>query len=161
MPRILKAVREYLEGWAFRRPHGAGLPRRFLAEKDIRQHRRERRPPLGRLTLRIPLLMAAGLLLTAAVPIPANRQERESLKGLKAVRVIVETFNNAIDSVRFTKEQVQTEVEQRLRRSGIHLKGDAHAILWISITGEKANDDIWAFSIRVDLDQSVLLERDH
>ena len=44
---------------------------------------------------------------------------RETLRGLKGVRVLVEDFASEVEKAGLTKNQLQPHIEDRLRRAGI------------------------------------------
>lgn len=103
---------------------------------------------------------------TAAAPrslLAAKAQtnpDRETLVGLRAVRVIVEELRPEFEQAGVAKEQVQTDVELRLRKAGIRVIDFGSTYLYININSIRDGDYSSAYSIDVQLNQPVLLERD-
>jgi hypothetical protein len=97
---------------------------------------------------------------------------RSTLSGLKGVYVLVEDLNpNILKYEKYlkkfdlSKEQIQKEVELKLKPSGIKtfsydewLKTPGRPVLYISVNTHE-NDKYWfAYDVRVELRQLVLLE---
>ena len=73
--------------------------------------------------------------------------------------MVLEEFNKELEKEGTTKDQVQTDVELRLRRNGVQVRDDTAAFLYVVVIAQR-NHDLWAFSIHLGLQQPVLLERD-
>jgi hypothetical protein len=88
-----------------------------------------------------------------------SEQTRESLRGIKGVRVVVEDVS--ADAVRdgLTRDQIQTDVELRLRKAGINVVNNtpaARAILSIYAHLLKANGNLgYIYNCDVHLAQLV------
>lgn len=65
------------------------------------------------------VVVLIGLLLPVSVG--AFDAERESLRGVRAISVLVESLPDDIEGYGLTKSQIQTDVELRLRKAGIRV----------------------------------------
>jgi len=61
----------------------------------------------------------AILVLSAAASAQSNVAARQSLEGLKRIRVVVEDLSAAGEAAGLQKDAIQTDVELRLRKAGI------------------------------------------
>jgi hypothetical protein len=85
--------------------------------------------------------------------------QRATLKGIKAVAVAVEDTNADAERDGLTRNQLQTDVEQRLRRAGITLDNDAPGILAVFVNTLKIESGFYVYAIRVQFRQRVRMER--
>jgi hypothetical protein len=104
------------------------------------------------------LLLGAGTAGTADTP-----GERESLRGLrlKAISVRVENPGPEAESDGITKSQLQTDVELRLRQSGI-LVADTSKVgdVYVNVNALKRDGGIgYVYSVVVQFDQPVTVSR--
>jgi hypothetical protein len=101
------------------------------------------------------------LLLTVSVSVHAqSTPERESLVGLRQVRVLIETIKPEIEQLGLTKRQIQTDVELRLRKAGIIVADTGSATLYVNVNiGRVSNMNVYVYCINIDLDQGVILAR--
>jgi len=83
----------------------------------------------------------------------------KSLSGLKGVEVLIEDLSSDTKREGFTKGQLQTQVELRLRRSGIPIVQSDDAILYVNINTQDTGKG-HANSASITLRQSVHLARD-
>jgi len=97
-------------------------------------------------------------------------KEREVLKGLHGVAIIVEDLASEAARPGLTKDKLQTEVESRLRKAGIPVLTEEQnsranpsmPFLYITLETVRSNpqlSDISAFSIHVQLNEVVALLR--
>ncbi len=92
---------------------------------------------------------------------------RATLRGLKGIYVAVEELDSDVEAEGVNREQLQSDVERRLRNSGItllkeqneYLSSMQSGLLYINVNSVK-NDTSMAICIEVSLKQRVLLERD-
>jgi hypothetical protein len=118
--------------------------------------------PRGRLGLRLAVLVlaAAPLLPEAAWPLDTP-EARATLKGIRLLRVRVDVDAPGLEQDGLTKEQLQKEVEGRLRAAGIvvaPITYSAVPVLWVVVTTDKVPAaDLYAASIKVALFQFVRL----
>jgi hypothetical protein len=89
-----------------------------------------------------------------------------SLGGLKGVGVVVELLSPEIEKEGLRTEDVKTDVAMRLRHAGIpvlteeeRLKAPGAPSLSVWLMGSKTGTQLYACSIRVELSQTVILER--
>lgn len=86
-------------------------------------------------------------------------QERESLKDLPGVTVVVERFRSHAEDAGFDKQTLQTDVELKLRMAGIKVtEADHGPWLYVNVNAlhrerNKAN----VYGISLELNQRVLL----
>jgi hypothetical protein len=111
--------------------------------------------------LTVALVLALGRLPSSA----DNELDRESLKGLKGVFVLVETIEPDVQRDGLNESLVRTDVELRLRQAGIPVLTSAASngtYLYVSINAMKSslNPGLYAYSVNVELNQTVRLERD-
>jgi hypothetical protein len=101
------------------------------------------------------------LLLLSAGMAQSTYNERKPLRGLKHVRVLVEGLPPDAKGI-LTKEQLQTDVELRLRKAGIRVSDDRQSPdLYLNVGVLKATEHEWyVYSIRLDFEEAVTLERD-
>jgi hypothetical protein len=93
--------------------------------------------------------------------------ENESLIGLKAVRVITEKLDADVEKLGLRQSDIMTDVELRLRRSGITVLGRetgpitaAQGVLVVDLSLSSTNENRgFIYRIDVELMQPVLLKR--
>ncbi len=85
--------------------------------------------------------------------------QRATLKGIKAVAVAVEDTNATAERDGLTRNQLQTDVEQRLRRAGITVDNHAPGLLAVFVNTLKIESGFYAYAIRVQFRQRVRMER--
>ena len=85
--------------------------------------------------------------------------ERESLKGLPGVRVVVERFRSSAESAGFDRQIFQTDVELRLRMAGIAASEDSDwPVLYLNVNAlDRKENERGGYSIGLELIQPVLL----
>ena len=108
------------------------------------------------------LALGIALLLLAA---PAWGQdtptERATLKRLPIVEVVVEEVDPALAQDGLTRPQLQTDVEGRLRRSGITVGPTLVGHLYVNVDTVKSDDgQAYAYNVVVQFVQQVRLVRD-
>lgn len=119
------------------------------------------------MNLKLFLIVLFALPLTASVSI-AQTSESESLRGLKAFRVVVGNVRttslprNAKPDTP-TSEEVKTETELWLKKFGVNTAESEDVnvpILYVTLLSEKDNDGVNHFNLGVHLTQMVTLVRD-
>lgn len=118
-----------------------------------------------------------GLPRAKPVPKPTSTQSRsvyvaddiETLRGLRGVYVVVETIRADIEDAGLTTEQLQTDVELRLRKVGVRVLSESEWLatrekpyLYVNINVFKTDpggDVYYPYSISVALIQQVYLRR--
>lgn len=89
-----------------------------------------------------------------------SESTRASLKGLKAIHVTVENLSADAERDGLTQSQLQTDVELRLRQSGILVNNDASGYLYVNVNALKMTTTRgYAYSISVDMQQPVTILR--
>jgi hypothetical protein len=87
--------------------------------------------------------------------------KRSSLKGFESVEVIVLAAEADSGCRQASDEQIQTEVEARLRRAGIQIGPGAASYLFVRVASVEALKELLCgFAVSVELQQVVLLARD-
>jgi hypothetical protein len=113
--------------------------------------------------------LMASLLLTAVSPSRASDtvQDRETLRGLLGVEVLVEDLDDETKRAGFDVNTIQTDVELKLRLAGVKvltkeesIKTPGSPYLYVNLNFIPANG-FSVYQIEVDLKQSVLLDRDN
>src|SRR2546425_2749891 len=87
-----------------------------------------------------------------------------TLRGVEGVYVIVENFKPEVERAGLTREQLQTDVELRLRKAGIRvftyeetLKTPGNPMLYVNVNVYLASDGLGAFNISVEFHQFAFL----
>jgi hypothetical protein len=92
------------------------------------------------------------------------KSPEESLRGLKAMRVLVENIKTDVVSAALSQNQLKTDTELQLRKAGIRVESTPGLpFLYIRVTAQKRNvlrEELYAFSIMVEVHQMVTLARD-
>jgi hypothetical protein len=94
---------------------------------------------------------------------------RKTLAGLKGVYVAVENLQPNIEKYAFrfnlTKEQLQIDVEQKLKKAGIvvlnaeqWLKTPGRPMLYVNVNTHEYEKYWYSYTIKLDLQQIVMLE---
>ncbi len=89
-------------------------------------------------------------------------QSRASLKGITTLKVVVENMNPDAERDGLTTNQIQTDVELRLRQAGITLSPTASAFLYVAVPAQKRSAEfpLYGYAIAVELIQPVIVPRD-
>jgi len=97
----------------------------------------------------------------SSLSLAQDKYERETLRGLKGVSVVIEGLSSDAKREGLTKSQLQTEVELRLRRSGIPVLESRDApYLYVNVTTVSSlPTNLHAVAINVALNQDVYLRR--
>jgi hypothetical protein len=101
------------------------------------------------------------LVLAATVPAVATDEpvERQTLKGIKVIAVQVDALRPELERDGLTQAQIKTDVEQRLRQSGIQVNDGASATLLVNVSavlvGQAA--PFYAVSAQVGFEQDVVV----
>jgi hypothetical protein len=98
-----------------------------------------------------------------------SEPNRQTLRGLQGVKVLVEDLGSDIERLGLSKNLLQTDVEATLRKAGIKVltqeecyktPGEPYLYLNININTGKLGDDKYSYSIDIGVIQNVLLQRD-
>jgi hypothetical protein len=90
----------------------------------------------------------------------SDREEfRATLKGVDSVLVAVEDMEPGAERDGLTQSQIQTDVELRLRQSGITVDPTSHYILYVNVNTVRTDDGFYAYNIEVSFAQAVMLLR--
>jgi hypothetical protein len=118
------------------------------------------------------ILMLAGLVLTCPAGFQAFSYDgsltRETLRGLQGIEVLMENIAPEAEPDGLTTRQVQTDVELRLRQSGIRVLSreegrttPGRPSLYINVnTSKRDGRGFYAYHVTVALNQDVWLARD-
>jgi hypothetical protein len=92
--------------------------------------------------------------------------QRQSLRGLPGVWVVVEQLSPDLEQAGLTQDQVQTDTEEKLRKAGVKVLTQEECwqtpgMPWLYITAAllKASDATYATTIGASLNQEVTLTR--
>lgn len=122
-------------------------------------------PAAPSLRARFALAMASLFLFVLAAPAWSldTPEARSTLKGIKALRVEIEPLPSDLEKLGLTHDQIQTDVELRLRQSGISVSDPldtATPLLWVAFNSQHQTDSpVLGFSIKVEFIQFVRLSR--
>jgi hypothetical protein len=117
------------------------------------------------MTLLARICAIASLSLVVSHPLLAgnNKYEVATLKGIKALNVLVEDLPDSAKTLGLTREMIQTDVELKVRLAGIRTVPDEERA---KLPGSPAldvniivSDDSQAAHVEITLEQSVSLER--
>lgn len=87
--------------------------------------------------------------------------QRATLKGVKAVEVVVETIDPSAEQDGLTRTQLLTDVEERLRKAGIAVGPTLTGHLYVNVDTVKGeHGQTYAYNISVQYIQQVALARD-
>ena len=90
-----------------------------------------------------------------------TESERQTLKGLKGIRVLVENLEPEVELTGLTRAAIQTDVELKLRLAGIPvLTQSGVPYLYVQVSFLTTSDGYWPFHISVEFNQRVRLDRD-
>ena len=108
------------------------------------------------------LILVASVLLLLTVPAwgTDTPTDRATLKGITEVKVVVETIDPNVERHGLTQSQLRTDVELRLRHSGITVDSTSHYILYVNVNTARTGGGIYAYNIEVSFGQAVMLLRD-
>ena len=93
--------------------------------------------------------------------------EKESLKGIKALRVVVEDLKPEIENDGLLKRTIQTDVELKLRLAGIKVidnsdLNEGNSFIYVNANILKSsNNNFYTYNISVNLKQDVFLARNN
>ncbi len=73
---------------------------------------------------KIAALIVLACLCWPSLAFPASFDQREVLRGLKGLKVVVENIPPDIEGLGLTKKDVQSDVEARLRQAGLKIYPD-------------------------------------
>jgi hypothetical protein len=101
--------------------------------------------------------LLAVCLLCGPVNAADDKTSRDSLRNLSAVLVVVESVD--ADTVRdgLTTEQIQTDVELRLRKAGVVVSDSASPMLYVAVNPVYSSSGIYAYSSTLQLEQPVTI----
>ena len=92
---------------------------------------------------------------------------RATLRGLEGVHVLVESLRPEVEQAGLTRQQLQTDVELRLRLAGIRVLTDEESrrtpgnpCLYVNVNVMLHSDALAAYSVEVALEQQAALEID-
>ena len=105
---------------------------------------------------------------TETQALPQFISEKDTLKGLQGVSVLIESLDSGKEKYGLTTQQMQTDVELRLRQNGIKVLSNKEMYaapgmpyLYVNVNLVITEDSpIAGYSISVQLKQNILLERD-
>jgi hypothetical protein len=110
------------------------------------------------------ILVASALLLLTVPGEPADLPEDQAtLKGIPAIRVIVEVLNPQAVRDGLRQDQLQHDVERRLQEAGIRITSSPEEVDWsylyLFVNTVKHPSGLYAFNICLEFKQVVMLER--
>ena len=118
------------------------------------------------------LWIAVACVLASLAPLAFaldSEPNRQTLRGLQGVKVLVEELSSDIERLGLTKNQLAADTEAKLRKAGIKVltqeeclqtPGEPYLYVNININTGKPGDDKYSYSIDIGVIQNVLLQRD-
>ncbi len=105
---------------------------------------------------------------TGLPPATFFSDQKESLRGLKGLFILVEPLNPEVEKAGVSRGQLKGEVELRLRQAGIRVFNEEQRMeepdqpyLYINLNGYSWREEvIYGYALKVDLNQLVILNRD-
>ena len=108
------------------------------------------------------LLMAALLLLPPGTRAAGDAPlDRATLRGLKAVAVVVDVLDPEIEKLGVNRDMVLTRLLARLQAHRVVIDPTAREFVGLRITAVRGSRGPFALSLTLGLYQPVLLSRDH
>jgi len=105
-------------------------------------------------------LTMAALFLTVSAWAGDTPRDRASLKNISAMQVGVEKIQSGAERDGLTRSQTQTDIETRLRQSGITLDPSSPYLLYVAInTVRDPASPSYAYNVAVTFHQGVSLPR--
>ena len=104
-------------------------------------------------------LQTVTALLLVAMPLLASdgSDNRQSLKGITALDVLIENLRPSEIADGLTKDQLQTDVEMRLRKAGVTVVKDVNApYLYINVNLFKDPNGLYSYHFAVEFSQTVV-----
>jgi hypothetical protein len=86
--------------------------------------------------------------------------DRATLRGLKAVNVVIEPFHPELERQGLNAEQVQMQIETRLQDGGIAIDNSAREFLALRVLPARQKNGPYGIAVAVGLYQPVQLARD-
>jgi hypothetical protein len=125
--------------------------------------------PVARRGLEFSIIMVLMLVCVVSAALALDSDiNRETLRGLKGMRVLVEDLAPEVEKAGLTKNQLQADIEDRLRKAGIKTltqdecfatPGEPYLYVNISLNFRKGDPNIYSFSIDIGVIQNVTLDR--
>jgi hypothetical protein len=110
-----------------------------------------------RLTVVLALVFGSGGSLFAS----DDEGDRRTLRGIKAVRVVVEDISDNANNDGLTVDQIRTDVELRFRRNGVAIaESGLFLIPYVYVNAHllRGPSGLYVFNCEVELNQPVVLE---
>lgn len=103
--------------------------------------------------------LGLAVCLSPAVVYPVTLDDA-TLKGITTLKVQVESISPDVERDGLTKNQIQTDVEARLRNAGIAASAQAKERLYVNVSTLPVRRGLYSYSVLVMVQQSVYLVRD-
>ena len=98
------------------------------------------------------------VILVAANPTTtAQNSERDNLKGIGPLDLIIEDLQPELERGQLTRAMLQTVVEDRLDKHGISLSKTADPYIYLNVTSFTINEELYAYSIDLQVNTSVTI----
>jgi hypothetical protein len=105
---------------------------------------------------------------TEVPPVTYYSDQKESLKGLQGLGILVEPLDPEIEKAGVSREHLKQEVELKLRQAGIRVLTEKERVeapgkpyLYINLNAYSWREEvIYGYSLKIDFNQLILLDRD-
>ena len=89
-----------------------------------------------------------------------SSMDRATLRGLKAVNVVVDPLSNEMERLGLNRDTLRADIEQRLRDAGIKIDNESPEFLGLNISSARMKRGPQALLLNLGLYQIVMLNRD-
>lgn len=101
-------------------------------------------------------------------PVTYCSDQKESLRGLKGIGLLIEPLNPEIEKAGISRDQLKQEIALQLRQAGIQVLNEEARVeepgkpyLYINLNAYSWREEvIYGYALKVDLNQLILLDRD-
>jgi len=115
-----------------------------------------------------PAVALAILLAVPCLPVFGgdSASDRETLRGLKAIKVVVEGSTPDLEHQGLTRQQLQSDIEEQLRKAGINVDRNANEFLGLEIISGRLKEgpvnvvNVMTVAFNLGVYQVVTLNRD-
>ena len=105
-------------------------------------------------------------ILLFSMAVPSRAADRDTLKDLRAIDVLIESLPSEVEGDGLTAVQLQADVESRLRQAGIQVTRDASEAFHVNVNAHRTTtpgtttpDGRYMYNIEVDVNQPVVVIR--
>lgn len=116
--------------------------------------------------MRFKIRFAIVAVVLGSMSVPGQAADRDTLKNIRAIDVLIETLPPEVESDGLTTAQLQADVESRLRESGIQISKDASEAFYVNVNAHRTTapgatvpEDRYMYNVEVNVNQPVVVLR--